>query len=142
MAQKCSTCIAEFFFVLLSGRLSMSFDDSIPVTVLSRSTHTGRDSATQGDFLVLKSQQICSLQSFIEKFITFHDQLLESYIFISTTKFSIVDRFICFRKMKNRAALPNRVRCWSAFTRRHFVFALGRDEAFLYDVFAPKVGRG
>ena len=30
-------------------------------------------------------------------------------------KFSIVDRFICFWKMKNRAALPNLVRCVSAF---------------------------
>ncbi len=30
----------------------------------------------------------------------------------------------------------------STITRRHFVFALGRDEAFIYDVFAPKVGRG
>ena len=30
----------------------------------------------------------------------------------------------------------------SAVTRRHFVFALGRDEAFIFSVFAPKVGRG
>ncbi len=30
----------------------------------------------------------------------------------------------------------------STVTRRHFLFALGRDEAFIYDVFAPKVGRG
>ncbi len=32
-------------------------------------------------------------------------------------KFSIVDRFICFWKMKNRAALPNHVHCGSVLLR-------------------------
>ncbi len=46
----------------------------------AKGPHTGRDSAMRRGFLpVLKSRQICSLQSFIEKFITF--QLLESYTF-------------------------------------------------------------
>ena len=36
-----------------------------------RPTHTGRDEAMRRDFLLFKSRKICSLESFIESFITF-----------------------------------------------------------------------
>ena len=41
-----------------------------------RPTHTRRDWAMRRDFLVFKTQQICSLENFIKSFITF--QLLDS----------------------------------------------------------------
>ncbi len=64
------------------------------------------------DFLVLKSRRIYSLENLNENFIKF--QLLDSIIYFwYLPMFSIVDRFICFWKVKNRAAL-NRVRRVSA----------------------------
>ena len=48
------------------------------------------------DFLVLKSRQICSLQSFIENIITF--QLLESYTFHIYQSFLLWTDLFVFEK--------------------------------------------
>ncbi len=73
-------------------------------------THRGRDSAMRRDFVVLKSRQICSLQSFIEKFITF--QLLESYIiFISTKVFYCRPIYFVLKNEKSRRVAESRPVC-------------------------------
>ena len=81
----------------------------------------------QRDFAIFKSQQICSWKNYVTaRLIYFSDRL----------KFSVVGRLICFWKMKNRAALPNRVRLKHCRARLVIV-GFGRAVSVLHPVTPP-----
>ncbi len=79
------------------------------ICLLLRPTHTGRDLAMRRDFLVFTSRQICSLDNFIENFITF--PLLDSLLFISAKVFYCRPIYLLLKNEKSRRVAKSRPVC-------------------------------